>query len=100
MIHYQQLKSFWSCSHTNCCLQNTIHLNLHILFIVQLKTSRKIQELQESIKYIESYQENNIEFLDEFDFQFVFHLNFKKTGFSGDSMTQCKCESHVNVNHM
>ena len=22
-------KSFWSCSHMNCCLQNILHINLH-----------------------------------------------------------------------
>ena len=63
----------------NCCLQNILHINLHILYIIQVKTSCKIQELQESIKYIKSYQENKIEFLDEF----AFHLNFKlKLGFN------------------
>ena len=36
---YQQLKSFWSCSHMNCCLQNILHINLHIFYIVQVKTS-------------------------------------------------------------
>ena len=28
---YQKLKSFWACSHMNCCLQNILHINLHIL---------------------------------------------------------------------
>ena len=36
---YQQLKSFWSCSHMNCCLQNILHINLHILYIIQVKTN-------------------------------------------------------------
>ena len=49
----------------NCCLQNILHINLHILYIIQFKTSRKIQELQESIKYIKSYQGNKIDYLDE-----------------------------------
>ena len=31
---YQQLKSFWSGSHINCCLQNILHINLHILFFI------------------------------------------------------------------
>ena len=56
----------------NCCLQNILHINLHILYIIQFKTSSNIQELQESIKYIKSYQENKIEFLDEL----VFYLYF------------------------
>ena len=49
----------------NCCLQNILHINLHFLYIIHIKTSWKIQELEESIKYIKSYQENKIEFLDE-----------------------------------
>ena len=65
---YQRPKSFVSCSHMNCCLQNILHINLHILYIIQFKTSRKIQELQESIKYIKSYQGNKIDYLDEFCF--------------------------------
>ena len=32
-------KSFWSCSHLNCCLQNILHINLHILYIILFKTS-------------------------------------------------------------
>ena len=35
-----------------------------------------------------------------FNFLFVFHLTFKQAGFSGESMTQCIHESHVNVNHV
>ena len=30
---YQQLKSFWSCSHMNCCLHYMLHINLHILLL-------------------------------------------------------------------
>ena len=41
-----KLKSFWSCSHMNCCLQNILYINLHILYIIQVKTSSKIQKLQ------------------------------------------------------
>ena len=41
---YQQLKSVWSCSHMNYCLQNILHINLHILYIIQVKTNSKIQE--------------------------------------------------------
>ena len=60
----------------NCCLQNTLHINLHILYFIQVKTSSKIQELSKSIKYIKSYQENMIEFLNN-SILFVFYLNFK-----------------------
>ena len=46
----------------NCCLQNICYINLHILYIYQVKT--KIQELQGSNKYIKSYQQNKFESLD------------------------------------
>ena len=39
----------------NCCQQNILHINLHILYIIHIKTSLKIQELQESNKYFNSY---------------------------------------------
>ena len=29
----------------NCCLQNMLHINLHILYIIYFKTSSKIQKL-------------------------------------------------------
>ena len=41
------------------------HINLHILYILFIKFNFDLKELQESIKYIKSYQENEIEFLDE-----------------------------------
>ena len=60
----------------NCSLKNILYINSHILYIVHIKTICKIQEFQES------YQENKIEFLDNLNFQFAFHLNFKlKLGF-------------------
>ena len=46
----------------NWYLQNTLHINLHIIYIIQVKTSSKIQELSKSNNYIKSYQENMIEF--------------------------------------
>ena len=81
----------------NCSLQNILHINLHILYYSS-QDKLKIQELQESINYIKSYKENKIEFLDRLYFQFIFHLNFKLSQVSGESITQCKCESHANVN--
>ena len=55
---YQRPKSFWSCSHMNCCLQKYItHQFVYFIYIIHIKTSRNIQELQESIKYIKSYQQ-------------------------------------------
>ena len=50
----------------NCCLQNICYINLHILYIDQVKTSSKIQELKESNKYIKSYQQNKFESLDKY----------------------------------
>ena len=44
----------------NCCLQNILYINLHILYIIHIKTSSKIQELQESNKYIKSYQQKRL----------------------------------------
>ena len=56
----------------NCCLHNigVCYINLHILYTIQVKTSSKIQELQESNKYIKSYQQNKFEFLDKYYFTF------------------------------
>ena len=57
-------ESVWSCSHINCCL------HLHMLYIIHIKTS-SIQELQESNKYIKSYQQswkNNISVCIAFEF--------------------------------
>ena len=34
---YQQLNFLWYCSHMHCCLHNRLHINLHILFIIQVK---------------------------------------------------------------
>ena len=50
----------------NCCLQNILHINLHILYIIHIKTSSKIQELQESNKYIKSFQQNKFELLEKY----------------------------------
>ena len=39
--------------------KNTLHINLHILFIIHIKTSSRIEELLKSIKYIKIYIQNN-----------------------------------------
>ena len=52
----------------NCCLKNILYIYLHILYIIHIKTSSKIQELQESIKYIKSYQQNKFELLENYYF--------------------------------
>ena len=54
----------------NCCLQNIVYINLHILYYSH-QDKLKIQELQESIKY-QKLSTNKIEFLDEL----VFYLYF------------------------
>ena len=53
----------------NCCLQNILYINLHILYIIHIKTRSKIQELQESNKYIKSYQQNKFELLEKYYFK-------------------------------
>ena len=84
---YPKLKSFGPCSHMNCCLHymlhinlhilyiyffnlnlnlKELHINLHILYILFIKTNLNLKEFQLSNKYFKSYQENKIEFLDEF----------------------------------
>ena len=92
---YQQLKSFWSCSHMNCCLQYILHINLHILFVIQVKTSQKIQESRKSNKYLKSYQINKIDDFVQSCVQIAFHLNFKfRPGFQVNPL----CESCAKVN--
>ena len=64
----------------NCCLQNTLHINLHILLIIYFKDKLKIQESLKSNKYIKSYQENMIEF-----WIIYFYFYYKvKIGFPGE----------------
>ena len=62
-----------SCSHMNCCLQKYIthQFTFFIYYSLQNKL-KKILELQESIKYIKSYQQSKIVILDEL----VFYLYF------------------------
>ena len=66
---YPKLKSFWSCSHMSCCRQNISRINLHILYIIHIRTRSKIQE---SNKYIKSYQQNKLEVLDKYYFALYF----------------------------
>ena len=63
---YPKLKSFWSCSHMNCCLHYMLHINLHILYIDFIKMNLKSERISRSNKHFHSHQENKIEFLDEF----------------------------------
>ena len=57
---YPKLKSFWSCSHMNCCQHYMLHINLDILDIHFIKFNLNLKEFQESIKYLKSYQVNKI----------------------------------------
>ena len=84
----------------NCYLQNTLHINLHILFIIHIKTSSRIQAFSKCIKYIKGYKQNNFLLFCLTCFLFVLHLNLKQLGFSGEPMTQPTHESSANVNHM
>ena len=54
------------------------HINLHILYIIYIKTNSKIQELSKSNKYIKSYQQNKFEFLD-YVFSICNSFEFKAT---------------------
>ena len=57
---YPRLKSFWSCSHMNCCQHYMLHISLHILYIHFIKFNLNLKEFQESINYFKSYQVNKI----------------------------------------
>ena len=56
---YPSPKSFWSCTHVNSCPNYTLYIYLHILLIILLKTSLKIQESTKSYIYINRYIQNN-----------------------------------------
>ena len=96
---YPYLKSFWSCSHMNCCLHYMLHINLHILYINFIKLNLNLKEFQESNKYIKSYQENKIESLDESYFKLKVHWNLNiKLDFQENSCFSTSLHySHVNI---
>ena len=54
-----------------------VHINLHIIYIDFFKMNLHLEDLQESIKSIKSYQENKIEFLDEFSIQIEIPFEFE-----------------------
>ena len=54
-----------------------IHINLHILYIHSIKLNLNLKEFQGSNNYIKSYQENQVEYLDELYFKLKLHLNLK-----------------------
>ena len=84
---YPKLKSFWSCSHMNCCQHYMLHINLHILYIHFIKLNLNLKEFQESSIYFTSYQEDKIEFLDELYFNLNLHSNLNiKLDFQENSL--------------
>ena len=56
----------------NFCGQNILYINLHMLCIIHINTSSKIQELQESNKYVKNYQQNKLDFLEKYYFNLYF----------------------------
>ena len=52
-------KSFWSCSHMNCCLQKYIIHQFTNFIHYFFKTISKIQKRCKSNKYIKRYMQNN-----------------------------------------
>ena len=73
---YQKIKIFVSCYHMNCCLQKYTTHQFTYFFIIYFNTKSKIQKLSKPNKYIKSYQQNMIEFLEKL-FLFELHLNLK-----------------------
>ena len=76
----------------------SLHINLHILLIILVKESLKIQE---STKILYLHQKIHTK---QF-FNALFNLfcicntfEFKQLGFSGEPMTQYTHESHANMN--
>ena len=57
---YPKLKSFCSCSHTNCGQHYMLHINLRILNIHVIKLNLNVKEFQESNNYLKSCQVNKI----------------------------------------
>ena len=56
----------------NCCLQNTLYINLHILFIIQFMTSKSIQEFTKIHQVHQKISTKQNYILDEL----VFYLYF------------------------
>ena len=61
---YPKLKSFWSCSHMNCCQHYMLNINLHIIYIFFFKLNFDLKEVQVSNNYFKSYQETKMKILD------------------------------------
>ena len=78
-----KLKSFWSCSHMNCCLHYMLHINLHILYINFIKLNLNLKEFQASNKYFNSYQENKIEYtwMNYIHIEITFECEYQKPDF-------------------
>ena len=98
---YPKLKSFWSCSHMNCCQHCILHINLLMLYIHFIKFNLNLKEFQESNNYFKSYQLNKIEYFEELYFNLNLHLNLNiKLDFQGSSQfSSLLQESCVNINN-
>ena len=68
-----------SCNHMNCCLQNTLHINLHILYNFKNPKIMKIQQVHQKIhtKHFLLFCLNC--------FLFVIHLNLKQLRLTGEA---------------
>ena len=69
---YPKLKSYWPCSHMNCCQHNMLHINLHIVYIQFIQLNLNLKEFQESINCFKSYQVYKIRYVVQFKFTFKF----------------------------
>ena len=85
-----------------CCLQTTLHINLHILYtpITYFKKVQKFKNYQN--RSSTSIVTNMAIFIILFKlFSIYISVEFKvKIRFSGEPMTQYTHESCVNVNHV
>ena len=91
-------KSFVSCSHMNCYLQNyTTHQSTDFIdyFIQGIIKNPRIDKILHLHQKIYSLQ---VRKFGTTCFYFLHHLNFNLIRFSGEPMTQQTCQSFDNVN--
>ena len=106
---YPKLKSFWSCSHMNCCQHYMLHINLYFIYSfhqIQLKFQR-ISRIHQLLKKLSSEQ-NLIFGWILFQFEFTFEFEYQ-TRFSDEFTIQyispcitCECKRvlfHIMPHH-
>ena len=83
-----------------CCLQTTLHINLHISYIIYFKKVQRFKNYQN--RSSTSIVTNEAIFIILFKlFSIYISVEFKvKIRFSDEPMTQYTHESCVNVNHV